>query len=39
MTNPRALIRRLANELQGWIDHSPIGPCDDEQVLVVERNG
>ena len=37
MTNPyRALIQRLADELQEYINYAPIGPCDQEQELVDE---
>jgi hypothetical protein len=38
MTDPtaRELIRRLADELQSFIDYVPIGPVDDEQSLVNE---
>ena len=37
MTNPyRALIQRLADELQEYINYAPTGPCDEEQELVDE---
>jgi hypothetical protein len=37
MTNPyRALIQRLADELQEYINYAPTGPCDQEQELVDE---
>jgi hypothetical protein len=35
-TDYRAIIQRLANELQEYIDYAPIGPCDQEQALVDE---
>ena len=32
--NYRALCAELADELQGYIDYAPVGPCDEEQALV-----
>lgn len=36
MTNCHALIQRLTDELQRYMDWAPNGPCDEEQALVDE---